>query len=197
MKKLISLTSLATLFILFSIPALAQENDAQPDVATDQYPPDMVVAEAAAEQAVRNIVSEGGDANGAAAYSAALNAARETGVDEETAEVVAATAVADVSEEPETNVPSGEPGTSGSPEEPGTSRSPGEPGASGSPGEPEASGSPGEPEASGSPGEPEIGEPPRKPDITELPDTGGGPAFVLGAGLLILGAGLLARRILF
>ena len=143
MKKLILLVSLMTLFMVLAVPALAQEVEPQPDATADQYQPGglgspTTAAEAAAEDAIEDIIGEGGEADGAAAYEAALNAAREAGVDNKTAEMVATEVVADVSEEP---------------------------GAS------------------------------EEPEITELPDTGGAWAFALGAGLLIVGAGLLTRRL--
>lgn len=139
MKRLLLLASLATLFVLSAVPAFAQEARIQPDTAFDQYnaggaggPGDASIASDAAEDAVEVIISEGKEADGAAAYEAALNAAREAGADAETAEVVAAEAVAEVSE---------------------------------------------------------------GPGITELPDTGGVSVFVLGAGLLVVGAGLVVRRL--
>lgn len=138
LNRLILLASLAAFFVLSTVPALAQGTDVQPNAVSDQYRPDGLggpdgpasVADIA-EDAVEDIISKGGEADGAAAYEAALNAAREAGVDRETAEVVATEAVAEVSE----------------------------------------------------------------PEITELPDTGGVSVFVLGAGLLVVGAGLLTRRL--
>ncbi|CAN5567043.1 hypothetical protein BH24ACT21_BH24ACT21_11110 [soil metagenome] len=138
MKKLILLASLMTFSILSIVPALAQEVDPQPNATTDQYGPGPADAEAAAENAVKDIISRGADDDGAAAYEAALNAAREAGTDENTAVVVAAEAVADVSEEPEA---------------------------------------------------------PEEPEMTELPVTGGSSVFALGAGLLLVGGGVLARRL--
>lgn len=133
MKKLILLASLMTFFILSAVSALAQEVDPQPNATTDQYGPGPAAdAEAAAENAVKDIISRGADDDGAAAYEAALNAAREAGTDENTAVVVAAEAVSDVSKEPE---------------------------------------------------------------MTELPVTGGSSVFALGAGLLLVGGGVLARRL--
>ncbi len=132
MKKLILLASLMTFSILSIVPALAQEVDPQPNVTTDQYGPGPADAEAAAENAVKDIISRGADDDGAAAYEAALNAAREAGTDENTAVVVAAEAVSDVSKEPE---------------------------------------------------------------MTELPVTGGSSVFALGAGILLVGGGVLARRL--
>lgn len=113
MKKLILLTSLATLFVMLAVPALAQEVDPQPDATTDQYGVPLpsgpggpsLTSEQAAEDAVEDIISKGGEADGAAAYEAALNAAREAGADQETAEVVAAEAVAEVSEPEITELP--------------------------------------------------------------------------------------------
>jgi hypothetical protein len=137
MNRLILLTSLAAVFVLSTAPALAQDLNPQPGATTDQYGP-TTADEAAAEEAVRDIVSKGQDVDGATAYEAALNAAREAGANQETAEVVAAEAVAEVSEVPEA---------------------------------------------------------PEEPEITELPDTGGASTFVLGAGLLMAGGGLLAGRL--
>lgn len=131
MKRITLLTSLVALFVLIAIPASAQEMDPQPDATLDQYTPDATITEAA-EEAVKDIIREGGEADGAAAYEAALNAADQAGADKETAEAVAAEVVSDVSEGPE---------------------------------------------------------------ITELPNTGGSPIFALGAGLLIVGGGLLTRRL--
>lgn len=145
MKRLFFLASLAALFVLCTVPALAQEAEVQPDPAFDQYnnvdglggPGGAAAADAAAD-AVEDIVSDGKEADGAAAYEAALNAAREAGADTETAEVVAAEAVSEVSEEPT------------------------------------------------------VAE---KYEIAELPDTGGAPTLILGAGLLVAGAGVLTRRL--
>ncbi|MGB3634749.1 MAG: LPXTG cell wall anchor domain-containing protein [Rubrobacteraceae bacterium] len=98
MRKLILLTSLMTLFVVFTVPALAQ--DAQPGATTDQYDT-TVTSEQAAEVAVKGIIERGEDDDGAAAYEAALNAAREAGADQDTAVVVAAEAVSDVSNDSE------------------------------------------------------------------------------------------------
>lgn len=128
MKRLTLLTSLATLFILIAVPVSAQEVDPRPDAALDQYSPGGTITEAA-EEAVKDILKKGGEDNGAAAYEAALNAARQAGAGKETAEAVAAEVVSD------------------------------------------------------------------KYEITELPNTGGSPTFALGAGLLLVSGGLLARRL--
>jgi hypothetical protein len=138
MRKLILLTSLMALFVLSAVPALAQEGELQPNATVDQYGPGTADAEVAAENAVKDIIRRGADDDGAAAYEAALNAAREAGTDKDTAVVVAAEAVADVSKEPET---------------------------------------------------------PEEPEMTELPVTGGALVFALGAGLLLVGGGILARRL--
>lgn len=104
MKRLLLLTSLAALFVLSSVPALAQETSTQPEAAFDQYGPGGLggpdQAADAAKEAVEDLVSKGKEADGAAAYEAALNAAREAGADAEAAEVVAAEVVAEVSEGP-------------------------------------------------------------------------------------------------
>lgn len=140
MRKLILLTSLTMLFVTMTTPALAQESESPTDIVEEQYTPSPVgpgtTIQSIAEDAVEGIVSQGQDADGAAAYEAALNAARDAGADEETAEVVAARAVAEVSES----------------------------------------------EAS-------------ETEITELPDTGGASTLVLGSVLLLIGAGVLVRRL--
>ena len=103
MKRTVLLTSLIMLLALFAAPALAQDATLSPDATTDQYTAEdaTLASENAAIQAVKDVIGEEGeDVEGAEAYAAALNAARETGVDEETAEVVAAEAVAEVSEGP-------------------------------------------------------------------------------------------------
>lgn len=119
-KRLITLTSLTMIFFLFAVPALAQEVTPS-ETATDQYGPGgsgIDMAEDAAINAVEGLIGrEGADVNGAEAYAAALNAAQDTGVDTETAEIVAARAVA-ATDELET---SGEPET---PDEPETSDEP-------------------------------------------------------------------------
>lgn len=137
MKKLILLTSLAMAFVLLAAPALAQELEPQPDTTIDQYGPMAPDSELASEEAVKKIIREGGEADGAAAYEAALNAAREAGANAETAEIVATKVVSEASDKPKTS---------------------------------------------------------EGPEITELPDTGGSSLFVLGTGLLGVGAGLLTRR---
>lgn len=149
MKKIILMTSLMVLFVLSAVPAFAQEADVQPNVTTDQYGPDITAIQSAADDAIQRIVENGGDTDGAAAYKAALGAARDAGADEATAETVATEAVADISEEPETS------------------------------------------------GKEKQETPDKKePEMTELPDTGGAMNFALGTGLLVVGAGLLARRII-
>ena len=127
MKRLATLISLTMIFFLFAVPALAQETSPTGAVA-GQYGPSEDAAAASVEaaiDAVEDLVGqEGGNVDGAEAYAAALNAAQETGVDEETAEVVAARAVAEVSEEPVASKPvasekpeaSGEPAASKKPE---------------------------------------------------------------------------------
>lgn len=101
-KRTILLTSLVMILALFAVPALAQDTTFSSGAATDQYPTEDAAASSvdAAIQSVRDVIGEQGeDMKGAEAYAAALNAARDTGVDEETAEVVAAKAVAEVSKE--------------------------------------------------------------------------------------------------
>ncbi len=105
MKRLSTLISVSMIFFLFAVPALAQETGSPLETATDQYGPDNGLTQESAEAAINAVQDligqEGTDVDGAEAYAAALNAAQETGVDEKTAEVVAAQAVAEVSEEPE------------------------------------------------------------------------------------------------
>ena len=104
-KRAIALISSAMIFLLLAVPALAQEGGPS-QTATDQYGPGgelEAVAEAAAIQAIEDLIGQdGADVDGAEAYAAALNAAQDTGVDTETAEVVAARAVA-ATEEPAGN----------------------------------------------------------------------------------------------
>lgn len=132
MKKLTLLISLVTFFVLSAVPAVAQEAGLTSGATTDQYDP-IIAVQDAADQAVRDIVNKGEDDDGAEAYAAALNAAREAGADQDTAEVVATEAVAEVSE---------------------------------------------------------------KPDITVLPDTGGVSLLAVG-GAVLVGGGLLTRRIFY
>ncbi|CAN5590931.1 hypothetical protein BH24ACT22_BH24ACT22_01770 [soil metagenome] len=101
MKRLSTLISLAAIFVLSTVPAIAQEVDVPPGATTDQYGPDGGALIELATNAIDDIISKGGDPNGAAAYKAALKAVKDAGADEETAKTVAAEAVADVSKEPE------------------------------------------------------------------------------------------------
>ena len=149
MKRLTLLASLAIAFIIFSVPALAQGNTA------DQYGDGGIAdSEPAARKAVEDLIGEeGADVDGAEAYAAALKAAQNTDLDEETAEAVAAEAVSEISKKPEL------------PKEPKM------------------------------PEEPKVSKGSEEAGIIELPDTGGVSYAALAGGIL-LGSGLLIRRVM-